>query len=192
MKARKYVTDNGKKVVLAVLPEQQQAAGQVEPSNFEEDGELEVSEHSTEEEEEGGGQREWKVYAHAANTHNPEALWYLQHDQWIMWRAIDLSHISPSARHQELWVPKFNNLKLAARFKSAKEWLILTVQSFVTRSHEDEEVKEKKQFKDLNLETCTSAEIREMFQDKAFLKDAVTMLRLYVDIGTDVRFAPCA
>jgi hypothetical protein len=127
---------------------------------------------------------EWKVSSHAAPTHTPEVIEYMNKETLFTWKIIDISHITPMSKHDELWLPNFQYWVFKTRFDGwSRRFKTYILESLNTKGDEEETVVEIKTLKDLNFETCSANELRAFFEDKTYQKDVQTMLRVYLEIG---------
>lgn len=127
---------------------------------------------------------EWKMSAHAAPTHAPEVLEYMNRDKLFTWKIVDISHITPLKKQDELWLPNFQSQVLKQRCSRLVQRIATYILEHADKSDEEPEaVVEIKTLKDVNFETCTESELRAFFEDKAYQKDVQTMLKLYLEIG---------
>ena len=129
---------------------------------------------------------QWKKFAHAAPTHIPEVLEYLYRNEAFYWQIVDISHITPLRAWQEVWIPRIRIHVLKLRFNNMVSRVALWLHSKIdkTQKREVSEIQElTRSLKDLNFETCTSADLRAFFEDKTFKKDVVHMLQAYLDIS---------
>ena len=127
---------------------------------------------------------EWKVSSHAAPTHTPEVIEYMNKENLFTWKIIDISHITPMSKHDELWLPKFQYWVFKTRCDGwSRRFKTYIFERLNNKGDEEETVVEFKTLKDLNFETCSANELRAFFEDKTYQKDVQTMLRVYLEIG---------
>ena len=146
-------------------------------------GDMEQEFYSSSEDDEASV-HEWKVSSHAALTHSPEVIEYMNKETLFTWKIIDISHITPMSKYDELWLPKFQYWVFKMR---CDRWLrrfkTYILEHINTKGDKEETVVEIKTLKDLNFETCSANELREFFEDKTYQKDVQTMLGVYLEIG---------
>lgn len=128
---------------------------------------------------------EWKVSAHAAPTHTPEVLEYMNKDKLFTWKIVDISDRTPLKKYDELWLPKFQSQVFKQRCSNLVQRIAKYILERADKSDKEEQeaIMEIKTLKDVNFETCTDSELREFFENKAYQKDVRTMLKVYLEIG---------
>ena len=84
-----------------------------EPADGDAEAEQDDSEHTSsnseaDRDEDEAGDGGWKNYPHAAATHNPLVMQHMNRENLFQWWIIDISHISPMSKYDELWLPTLN------------------------------------------------------------------------------------